>query len=118
MASEEIKPLEVVIPIDGSKVVDILRSKLHFFYEPPVDIKEIELIHELNLEIRKLPMLDVVEVKHGKWETTNVTQDGDNVELFHHHHKGCKFGYGDNSPYGYDYCPNCGAKMDKEGNTE
>ena len=70
--------------------------------------------HMFKKIIDETPTADVAEVKHGEWETTNVTQDLDNVELFHHHHKGCKFGYGDNSPYGYDYCPNCGAKMDKE----
>ena len=66
-------------------------------------------------QMEKIPTADVVEVKHGEWETTNVTQQGDEVELFHHHHEECKFGYGDHSPYGYDYCPHCGAKM-KAGN--
>lgn len=57
---------------------------------------------------------DVVEVRHGKWETTDVTQEWDKVQRFGHFHNNpnCKFFYSDEDPNGHDYCPNCGAKMD------
>lgn len=60
------------------------------------------------------PLADVVEVRHGEWETTDVTQEWDKVQRFGHFHNNpnCKFFYSDEDPNGHDYCPNCGAKMD------
>lgn len=58
------------------------------------------------------PAADVAEVRHGKWE-------------YKEEHKGSKYGYyycsicgmsswASNSPY----CPNCGSRMDLEGEEE
>ena len=62
-------------------------------------------------EIKSIPAADVAPVRHGRW-VTPVPGDGEN------YCSACKaeqpWFYG----YGYldsDYCPNCGAKMDKEG---
>ena len=64
--------------------------------------------------------VDVVEVKHGKWETTDVTQEWDKVQRFGHFHNNpnCKFFYSDEDPNGHDYCPNCGARRDGKDGAE
>ena len=60
--------------------------------------------------IDEAPTVDAVEVVHGRWLTTiDIDYEGDVV--YHHAHMKCGFEcetYGD----GYNYCPNCGAKMD------
>lgn len=64
--------------------------------------------------IKRQPTADVVEFRHEKWETEEVTQEWDKVQKFAHFHNNpnCKFFYSDEAPRGHDYCPNCGAKMD------
>lgn len=65
-----------------------------------------------KIAIRNLPASDVAPVVHGRWNGSicthcklpwnyNMVQDGDDC------------GYMDPMP---DFCPNCGAKMDKEYN--
>lgn len=50
--------------------------------------------------IRNIPSADVAEVKHGKWKWRN---GGECSECGFH-----------NSNFDYNFCPNCGAKMDGE----
>lgn len=53
-----------------------------------------------------VPTADVQEVRHGKWED----------EFFDVICSVCKesFNVIDNDVHRFDFCPNCGAKMDKE----
>jgi rubrerythrin len=62
--------------------------------------------------IYKAPTVDAVEVVHGRWE--KVKQDlGDGITTYRF---GCsECGYLKNTLTG-NYCPNCGAKMDGDGN--
>lgn len=79
---------------------------------------EIRGANAITDRIKSAPIADVVEVRHGKWETEEVTQEWDKVQRFAHFHNNpnCKFFYSDEAPRGHDYCPHCGAKMDgKEG---
>ena len=46
------------------------------------------------------PTADVVEVKHGEWDNNGDFYQCSNCSNF--------------TNYNYDYCPYCGAKMDKE----
>ena len=64
------------------------------------------------MDVRELPAADVVPVRHGRWER-----------------KADPYGFFDTSPVcsvcdcttkwreEYLYCPNCGALMDKDGDT-
>lgn len=65
----------------------------------------------IKQEIQKLPAADVAEVKHGKWI---LEREPDGTPYCFHcsvcdddfHHIGIMAAT--------DYCPNCGARMDKE----
>lgn len=59
--------------------------------------------------IKKQPAADVVEVKHGYWETKpNI---GGHIVMMRC--SVCAFQF-DNWRHIFDYCPECGAKMDGE----
>ena len=71
-----------------------------------------DIIVEVERTIDEQPTADVAEVKHGKW-----------IEHPHFNFEGgysgadyeCSMcGYSDCVYEEYNYCPNCGAKMDKE----
>lgn len=56
-----------------------------------------------EIEIGKIPAADVAPVVHGRWIPPAVGKYGCICSV-------CK----KQSDNGYDYCPNCGAKMDQE----
>ena len=78
------------------------------FYLNPLCLKE------QRKKIKAIPTADVAEVKHGKWIFINQAKSyfdapyGDISECSLCGHKV------DVSETNYNYCPNCGAKMDKE----
>ena len=68
---------------------------------------------EIMAEVHYMPAADVVEVRHGRWLTTDA----------YPHHLYCSVcykTYAKNAKWVNEldlptnYCPNCGAKMDKE----
>lgn len=62
------------------------------------------------------PSADVAPVVHGKWKPVRYTtycSCGKSYETYHYLCTACNHvAYA--QPYGLKYCPNCGAKMDKE----
>ena len=75
-------------------------------------------IFDSNAEISRIideqPTADVAEVKHGKWIFINQAKsyfDGPYGDISECSLCGHKV---DVSETNYNYCPNCGAKMDKE----
>lgn len=64
------------------------------------------------------PSADVAPVVHGKWKPARYTtycSCGKSYETYHYLCTACNHvAYA--QPYGLKYCPNCGAKMDKEAN--
>ena len=64
------------------------------------------------------PSADVALVVHGKWKPVRYTtycSCGKSYETYHYLCTACNHvAYA--QPYGLKYCPNCGAKMDKEAN--
>ena len=66
------------------------------------------------LEVKALaPTVDAVEVVHGAWDTVFYERNG-TLASYSHLCPNCKYFYRDTKFKGHNYCPNCGAKMDKE----
>ena len=65
-------------------------------------------------EIDKAPTVDAVEVVHGRWD---IFDDGYGCELMCCSVCRSEFYDGDNDTVDHlhNYCPNCGAKMDGDG---
>ena len=76
--------------IDRQEVIETVA----FYREDPDGVD-----HALN-SIKSVPSADVAPVVHGLWKWSEGGQCSE-----------CGF---HNSNFGYDYCPNCGAKMDGE----
>ena len=69
----------------------------------PVDVFDIEMMKKM---VEKLPAADVAPVVHGRWVNgCQCSVCGDRHGPYNSHHKAY-----------YNYCPNCGAKMDEEVN--
>lgn len=63
---------------------------------------------------QNLPAVEAVPVVHGRWIHT-TTEDDDWGGTFHHYACSvCGWSMGGNPEGWGKYCPNCGAKMDKE----
>ena len=61
---------------------------------------------DVDFGVDEIPAADVVEVRHGRW----IVFDPKNAES-----KECSMcGYLFSRLYPSNYCPNCGARMDKE----
>ena len=60
----------------------------------------------------KEPTADVVEVKHGEWET--IPDYSRSLVAYRHLCSVCGCFYKDIRPNGHEYCHECGAKMDGE----
>ena len=63
--------------------------------------------------VENLPAADVAPVRHGRW-IKPVPGDGENYCSVCHAEQPWFYGYGYYEP---DYCPSCGARMDKEADT-
>ena len=57
--------------------------------------------------IRAIPTADVVEVRHGEWVVCGAFDDFLKCSLCHNDYPWMQVA-------NYNYCPNCGAKMDGE----
>ena len=80
------------------------------YYEMAVESRECAL-REVLSKLKREPMADVQEVKHGHWiEQAKIKKDGE-VRLVHWQCSLCGCFLGTNTA---NYCPACGAKMDGE----
>lgn len=66
----------------------------------------------LRRYIERIPAADVVLVRHGRWDPLTMSTDNGMEVLWVHAKCGCERYEKSN------YCPNCGAKMDKDGDGE
>ena len=67
------------------------------------------------LELLDGDSVDAVEVVHSKWDTVFYERNGE-LATYSHICPICKYHYKNMWKKGYNYCPNCGAKMDGDGN--
>lgn len=64
--------------------------------------------------IKNIPSADVVEVRHGKWVDGDV--DGIGACGIEYRYKKCSIcDYEYSFPMKYNFCPNCGADMRRDG---
>lgn len=79
--------------------------------------KTVKLVQEaLKRMIDSAPTVDAVPVVHGRWEPVKYNAHcscGKSYGTYHYLCSACnRIAYA--QPYGLSYCPNCGAKMEKE----
>ena len=63
--------------------------------------------------IMDLPSADVVQVRHGKWKYKGVCGIENNIAIRRYKCSECREDIV--CDYPYNFCPNCGAKMDAQG---
>ena len=68
-------------------------------------------------KIKAISAADVSPIRHGRWITTSgeVFPGSSQFLFYSHKHEECGFQYVDMNENEYDYCPNCGCRMDLEG---
>lgn len=86
--------------IEAEKTIKILRNALSH----EEDANDAEII------IRNMPAADVEEVRHGRWYKGRVSSTGGGSYGVYQCSI-CEAMFPDVG-YGYNYCPNCGSRMD------
>lgn len=67
------------------------------------------------LIIEKQEAVDAVPAAHGRWESFYLFCDFNGNRVYEHHHLECGFRQRNWAEHlDYNYCPNCGARMDLE----
>lgn len=73
-----------------------------------------------DVNLGSIPAADVAPVRHGKWKPVKYNaccSCGKSYGTYHFLCSACNhIAY--SQPYGLTYCPNCGARMDKEDNKQ
>ena len=91
--------------IDANELMDGLKSLTGMFTD---EIGFAVSLKSVLWKIDALPTVDAVEVKRGRWEDSGIPKP-----LL----SGCSVcGFIGCGAYSFNYCPNCGAKMDGDGN--
>lgn len=108
--------------IDAGKLIVTL-----FNLTMKMDERTSEMMQQVCVAINAFPAADVQEVRHGRWVMDENPHDGDcrcsvctiAIDQMHERNHGLL-----NALTGgkwwtfYRYCPNCGSRMDLEGDTE
>ena len=64
----------------------------------------------LTYEINNAPTVEAVPVKHGKWLKAYGDHEAFGIRPFYRYCSCCN----ESTAFPYNYCPNCGARMDAE----
>ena len=84
-------------------------DELTKFYET---FKNLEIpVNALLGQIKDIPTADVVEVRHAEWQLIHRDK---NFYKDVYQCSECRFLVTGTQKVAYDYCPNCGARMDGE----
>ena len=65
-------------------------------------------------KIKSIPAADVAEVRHGRWICINKRYGEYECSVCHGMDSNCSDYYGIHAVTEQEFCPNCGAKMDKK----
>ena len=97
--------------------VDSFISMMHVQAKgEPIQESAIKLVETTRDYIASFPTADVVEVRHGRWEDkTNISRAEveQRVDC-----SVCGQIFWTTAVLSFNYCPNCGARMDKEDNND
>ena len=96
--------------IDADKLIERLVFKRN---TDNIDRKKYAGLECAIAQCKKAPTADVVEVRHGEWETILDCQPN-RLLAYRHICSECKNTYKDLNCRGHNYCHWCGAKMDGE----
>ena len=100
------------------RLIDANELKYAMYSIKPIPDSECIFIDVIIDEIDNAQTVDAVEVVHGWWKPVayNVhCSCGKTHKTYHYECSACKrIAYA--QPYGLNYCPNCGAKMDGDAN--
>ena len=88
------------------RIIDADKLKKHYAWW---NNEEKELFDSI---IDAQPTVEAEPIKHGRWKGMNRNKYNDDEATCSI--CGVTFASGYSNPYWWDYCPNCGAKMDKE----
>ena len=98
-----------------SKLIDLENEFQHYKPFHGFEHAMYRKICELEMEIGKSNTVDAVEVAHASWIEDGYY--GNPFVCSHCGSEGCYYGDCHNKKYYYtNYCPNCGARMDGDGN--
>ena len=64
--------------------------------------------------VKAIPVADVAEVRHGRWICINKRYGEYECSVCHGMDSNCSDYYGIHAVTEQEFCPSCGAKMDKE----
>ena len=97
--------------IDADLIKDTISIDYYEHFTISHDTDQIALIDMVCDDIDESPTIDPENFRpHGKWEHTHTSES-----YYSECWKCSVCGFEDTEGYGFDYCPNCGAKMDSEG---
>ena len=91
--------------INTQDALDAIDANVGILYDSPT------LVTSLKKMVNKLPPVDAVPVRRGRWETDGMMMDDGEYLMTRCTACGEAYEYGYNMPF----CPNCGAKMDGKG---
>ena len=69
---------------------------------------------KLEDALNRIPTADVVKVRHGRWICINKRYGEYECSVCHGMDSNCSDYYGIHAVTEQEFCPSCGAKMDKE----
>ena len=99
--------------IDANALFKAIKSFRWFGNTPPNTLKL--MFDYLRIIINEQPTVDAVEVVHGEWST--IEDDYCGLVALHCSVCNNEWWFEEDAPIKhYHYCPNCGAKMDGDGN--
>jgi exosome complex RNA-binding protein Csl4 len=99
--------------IDQKEAIQVIQDISNHYHKTYVSNARAETAEWCLKKLKDIPAADVVEVVRGKWIFDRLVSTSGGTYGVRRCSR-CEAYYQDVG-YGYNYCPNCGAKMDGDG---